>query len=182
MKVKEAIDHAKSAYKRPPSEPLVPDDQVILRHLWHALELVSGLDTADTQAELHKALVSGAIKAKVKGGTTTIPAADWNAVDPDNSLWITGVSYIEHVLPGCAGELPAVDRKAAEVWLRNFETPRKLGRPNKGCAAAEVYRNLFPQGHTAANKSWKEAASEVGKQTGESITVDTLKRGLGLKS
>lgn len=55
---------------------------------------------------------------------------------------------------------------------------RRAGRPRKQGDAAESYRELFPEGHEAQGKAWKDAAREVGERLKRTVSVSTLKRSL----
>jgi len=54
-----------------------------------------------------------------------------------------------------------------------------IGRPRKRELAAQTFNSLYPMG--LESDSWVQAAHRVSKITGESVSVDTLKRGLGKK-
>ncbi len=53
------------------------------------------------------------------------------------------------------------------------------GRPDKKAAAAKVYFDIFPDGHEACGKTWKQALQEVESRLGRSVSEVTLKRGVG---
>ena len=181
MKAKDAINKAESSFKNPPKESLVGIDRVRLRHLWHALELVSGKDPVDALAVLHKALVSGRMKSQAVGTSghiSIIPANTWpelNLKDPENG-WVTGVIYHEHHLPGFAGKLPTVGRKDAESWLKQFQLPPSVGRPSKQPRAADAYQQIYPKGHKAVGERWKHALAGVNRTIAEPVAEKTLQR------
>lgn len=51
-----------------------------------------------------------------------------------------------------------------------------IGRPRKSDAAADSYFKLYPQGHGSA--TWKEVARAIKADTGNSVSVDTIQRGV----
>jgi len=55
----------------------------------------------------------------------------------------------------------------------------KSGRPRKRDKIADSYKEKFPNGHEPL--TWKEVCLEISNDLGGTVTVDTLKRGLGLK-
>ncbi|MDO8884929.1 hypothetical protein [Pseudotabrizicola sp.] len=104
--------------------------------------------------------------------------------------WICDV-IDEHYLPrmitafgGCA---LCVEAKAANKWRERVLTasqlprlddqtemkPSSIGRPNKTNAIKEAYQRLFPDGR---NKTWKEVARLLEKETGLSLSVKTAQR------
>ena len=80
-----------------------------------------------------------------------------------------------------------------EFWNKRFQSilsnlkgdPDKAkvgpitGRPRKRDLIAESYKVKFPKGHEPM--TWKEVCLEISSELGATVTVDTLKRGLGLK-
>lgn len=54
-----------------------------------------------------------------------------------------------------------------------------IGRPTKLPQVIDIYRRVFPDGHTC---SWKEATKKVGSALGESISPQTLRRAVALIS
>jgi hypothetical protein len=64
-----------------------------------------------------------------------------------------------------------------DSFLQREETA--VGRPRKQERAAKFFKDLYPQG--LDKDSWVQAAHKISKTSGESISVDTLKRGLGKK-
>jgi hypothetical protein len=71
---------------------------------------------------------------------------------------------------------PLVDSTLPKLIEASIKPAR--GRPNKKRIVAQIYNSIFPDGHEAAGKTWKEARIEVEHKLGASIADDTLKRGL----
>ncbi|MDA7423096.1 hypothetical protein [Thalassococcus lentus] len=64
----------------------------------------------------------------------------------------------------------------------DYETHKnQVGRPRKQEDAANAYHQCFPSGHNAKGLSWKEARAQVERAMGQTVDVDTIKRGLGKK-
>lgn len=53
-----------------------------------------------------------------------------------------------------------------------------VGRPAKKDHIAKVYERIFPTGHEAVGKTWKEAVIAVEEQVGQRVVEITLKRGV----
>ena len=66
-----------------------------------------------------------------------------------------------------------------EDIAQSIEGPGGGGRPSKKKSAAKCYWQLFPSGHGAV--TWQGAANKVSDRLGQTVSVDTLKRGLGAK-
>lgn len=186
MKPSEAIDQAKAAYRLPKGEPLVGPDEVILRHLWDALERVAGINDMSAMAKISDALRGGQLTACTHKTRSIIPSATWPKPQsarngPFSEDWLTGVIHTDAALPGFNGELPVVDRKEAERWLRTFQPKVSPGRPSVRGLAASAYHKIYPDGHLDKGHSWKEVAINVSRKLGENVAVDTIKRGLGVK-
>lgn len=74
---------------------------------------------------------------------------------------------------------PAVNETFGHLTTsQDASTKRRPGRPRKRGDAADVYRELFPEGHEANGKAWKDAAREVGGKLKRTVSVSTLKRSL----
>ncbi|WP_419903475.1 hypothetical protein [Kiloniella sp.] len=96
--------------------------------------------------------------------------------------------------PICVSEQFASEKNMkseCDKWLKLNPAPQphprvqaaapqvQSGRPRKRDLAAKDYRRVFPTGH--GNKTWKAVLAEIENETGNSYTIDTLKRGLRLK-
>ena len=58
---------------------------------------------------------------------------------------------------------------------------RPRGRPSNRTEIASAYHEEYPDGHQAVRESWKTASNNLTNKLGFFVTVDTLKRALGLK-
>ncbi|NEK21849.1 hypothetical protein GV827_05460 [Sulfitobacter sp. JBTF-M27] len=187
MKPSRAINQAKAAFELPLGEPKVGSDAVNLRHLWHALELVSSMGDNAAIQTLHQALKSGQLVAHAHSNGAKIPSRTWLKAPSAQSNgsppgWLTGVIYFHHDLENFKGELPVVALKEAESWLSTFSPKAGPGRPSKRAVAAKAYKKLYPNGHTAANATWKQVALSVEEVLGSQVSIRTIQRGLGLAS
>lgn len=63
-------------------------------------------------------------------------------------------------------------------WSATQDAERPVGRPRKQEAAAQIYRGLYPKGHTAIGATWGEAARQVSEVGNDSISIYTLKRAI----
>ena len=177
MNVKKALKIAVGTFKNPPSEELVSNDRIRLRHLWHAVELVTGQDDDQALECLFDGLTSGVIEAHVTMPSRSyviIPASTWVGGNKRDSGSVSGVIYHEHHLPGFVGKLPTVAKKEAEQWLNKLQPRKSAGRPRKQEPAADAYREIYPNGHKATTDSLKHAAIKVSEKMGETVSVSTL--------
>mgnify|MGYP006152657289 CR=1 FL=1 len=181
MNVKMALKTAVSTFKNPPTEGLVSDDRIRLRHLWYAVELVTGKDPDQALECLFDGLTSGVIEAHAtmpSGQYVIISASTWARVNKRDSGWVSGVIYHEHHLPGFVDKLPTVAKKEAEQWLNKFQPRRSAGRPSKQKKAADAYREIYPNGHKATKDREKHALNKVIDMTGETVSATTLRRAI----
>lgn len=68
--------------------------------------------------------------------------------------------------------------KPSDITLRNQRPSkvRRVGRPSKRAEVAKVYKQSFPDGHSALGMSWKEALAVVNGKLSFPVSEDTLKR------
>lgn len=67
-----------------------------------------------------------------------------------------------------------------KAWgKRSKSSEFAIGRPRIQESAARSYQICFPNGHSG--QSWKEVLDRVSKTAGRDVSLDTLKRGLGLR-
>ncbi len=197
----DAIDRAKGFFARIPDEPLVTSEFVLLREVIHALEILwsytdeelqYGIDNT-SQMTVLSALREGALIARVyregaePRACPIIPRISWPTESDDkysdvsSSYWISDIRY-DQDCRGYVGELPFVPHPEAVSWLTSQSSePTRVGRPDVSSSAADAYWLLYPQGHSSAGKSWKEANRAVNEKLGKAVSLSTLKRGVGAK-
>jgi len=82
---------------------------------------------------------------------------------------------LKHLYGSCAPE----ERSAVgSVVLAAPRKRRAPGRQNLGVPAAEVYLEIFPQGHEELGHSWESALDEIAKHGAPKVHKRTLQRGL----
>lgn len=81
----------------------------------------------------------------------------------------------------------AVNDSFSKALDKTVNSPKKVingskkasvGRPAKKDQIAKAYGRIFPMGHEAAGKTWKEAVIAVEEQVGQKVVEITLKRGV----
>ena len=97
------------------------------------------------------------------------PLQGWTIVVPNALIGDDWIAY-------CSGRCIKYKLQMDNMLLDDETKP---GRPRKREKAAQAYTELYPDG--LGKDSWVTAAHRVSIKTGEGVSVDTLKRGLGKK-
>lgn len=99
--------------------------------------------------------------------------------------WWNEISDLLKPLVGWAvcfkrGEVKYSVAEIRSAWeLRTKETKDQKGRPRIQERVSLAYREKFPHGH--AGETWKHVQNVVSTVVGVSVSLDTLKRALGLR-
>lgn len=64
---------------------------------------------------------------------------------------------------------------------RVFECDRPTGRPSNREEVKRAYARIYPEGHEAVGDSWKIVLRKINEECGLDLSIDTIKRAIGLK-
>ena len=194
QRVRKAVERAKGHFDISPDEAFAPSGKLHVREVACALEaLLAGTPPPPSEhiPEAYEAMLAALrtqdLIAKTIEDDATIPAMEWDsyAHHPEGAFrsgfWCGELSFLRHDAP-FVGKTPVIDRADAEQWIAaQLCASARVGRPRKA-GVREAYESLFPDGHKIAGVTWKEAARQLSATIGETVTVDTLRRHLGLKT
>lgn len=187
-----------------PSEKVIPVDQTILQlHYFAAGDETTTLFEADTDklgvatntndAEVPWSFIEGEyLSVRCREKVSALAAAraktkspnfrSYDAIERKRLRNAAALEPIARLLLPFEGMVLALqesdipDQKEIREFL-NLEPLKKgsLGRPNKGLAAAETYRVLFPNGHEG--NTHKEVLRAIEQNSGITVTWNTLLAG-----
>jgi hypothetical protein len=193
----EAIEKAKSNRWSREHDQIVPRDQVQMIELVLAYESLLSSDGADPskpsgpdpQTVVLDALINQDLIAVTFGDDAIVPVnvwetdRAWNEGPYHSAFWSGWLQYLDERGGDdpFEGRIPVIPRAKAESWLlKKMKGAGVTGAP-KILGVKQAYEDLYPDGHKAVNATWKKVSQEVGSRIGRPVSIDTIKRSLGLR-
>jgi hypothetical protein len=124
--------------------------------------LINGIGLDDQEANATLSFVS-----RVSGFVVCWPAFP---DDQEYRRFLDCITWDETIL-NAVNEVFGPTSRSSEA-----DTTKKIGRPSMRSKVAALYNELFPQGHEASGKTWKDALRQVNSRLTRPISEDTLKR------